>query len=177
MERSKFETFGRTFGPGCQWSVMPRTLGIPKGRIQFCQGCAPGGTSMSPIRFYREFRPILILNGAFRPLINLGTALSHIERHRTTHCRVSATANAASPSLGIFPFRPDPVFLRVSRSCSRLAAGPFDHSDHSPAGSDDDQYTRIETPPNRHFKPSTDASVFQQSLYQQRDSGAVADDQ
>ena len=96
---------------------------------------------------------------------------------RTTHHSFSATANAASPSLGIFPFRPGPVFLRVSRSCSRLAAGPYDYSDHSPAGSNDDQHARIETPPNRHFMPGTDAFVFQQSLYQQRDSGAVADDQ
>ena len=131
MERSKFETFGCTFGPGCQWSVKPRTLGIPKGRFQFRRGCAPGGASMSPIHFYRGFRPILILNGG------CSGHLSILVLHRS----FSATANAASPSLGIFPFRPEPVFLRVSRS-----AGPYDHSDHSPAGSDD-QYARIETPP------------------------------
>ena len=129
MERSKFETFGRTFGPGCQWSVKPRTLGIPKGRFQFRRGCAPGGASMSPIHFYRGFRPILILNGGGSGQLSI-LVLSHIERHRTDshntsqffshgqldgQCRVSKSWYIPFPSRTRFP----PCLPILLATCSR----------------------------------------------------------
>ena len=41
----------------------------------------------------------------------------------------------------------------------------------------DDRHARIEAPPDRHRERGTDAPVFQQSLHEQPDPGAVADDQ